>query len=131
MAAVGERMANREMAVWLAAALALMAAIFYVLMGQHVLGTGLNVDAEGGAIVYVAAGGYLLGGLLILARRRSLWIAGLMINTLVMFAFFSMHGGNPAVLLSPGGLASKAAQALMAVSLLYLIAADWLRARTA
>jgi hypothetical protein len=131
MAAVTETLGNRGRVLWLAVILALLTAGSYVLMGQHVLPTGLAPDADGGVIAYIAAGCYLLGGLLILLRRRSLWITGLAINTLVLFFFFSMYNGNTAVLLSPGGLTSKAAQLLLEVGLVYLIVTDWLHARTA
>jgi hypothetical protein len=123
MAAIAERRSGSARVMWLTVALAVLAAASYVLMGQHVLETGLNVDTEGGAIVYVAAGGYLLGGILILLQRRWLWITGLAINTLVLFFFFSMYSGNPTVLLSPGGLTSKASQVLLEMGLVYLIIA--------
>jgi hypothetical protein len=121
LAAIRETLGTHGRVMGLTVVLALFAAASYVMMGQHVLATGLAPDADGGVIAYVAAGAYLLGGLLILLQRRWLWITGLVINTLVLFFFFSMYSGNPAVLLSPGGLASKAAQVLLEVGLVYLI----------
>ncbi len=107
-----------------AVALALAAALSYLLMGQHVLGVGdLAVDDATASIPYVAAGCYLVGGLLVLLRWRWLWVVGAAINALVMLMFFSMYSARPAVMLSPGGLASKLAQVFLEVALLYLIVA--------
>ena len=57
--------------MWLAVALALIAALGYVLIQLGLLGVGdLQPTQEPPGIVYMAAGGYLLGGPLILFRRR-------------------------------------------------------------
>jgi hypothetical protein len=118
--------------MWAAVVLALAAAASYVLMGLHWLGVGNIAMDDGTAVIpYVAAGGYLLGGLLILLRRRWLWIVGAVINGLVLWFFFSMYSANSSVLLSAGGLASKAAQVLLEIALLWLIVADWRHARMA
>ena len=73
----------------------------------------------------VAAGCYLLGALLILARRRWLWIVGAIINALVIVFFILAYLHRPAVIFSAGGMATKAAQLLLEVGLLALIAGDW------
>ncbi len=59
--------------MWAAVALALLAAMAYVLINVGVLTVG-DVPREEGSMViaYIAAGCYLLGGLLILLRRRGL-----------------------------------------------------------
>ncbi len=117
-------------AMRLAMTLAVIAALAYVLIAAGMLGVGnLQVAQEGGAIVYVAAGCYLLGGLLILVQRRWLWIIGALINLLVMLFFFRMYQDRPDVLFSPGGLISKGAQLFLEVALLYLIVGDWREAR--
>jgi hypothetical protein len=122
--------ANFVRMLWLAVALALITALTYMLMAWNVLGVGdLQPGEEGGVIVYVAAASYLIGGLLILVRRRWLWITGAVINALIMLFFFMMYQDRPAVLLSPGGLASKAAQLSLESVLIYLIVTDWWRAR--
>jgi hypothetical protein len=122
--------ANFVRMLWLAVALALITALTYMLMAWNVLGVGdLQPGEEGGVIVYVAAASYLIGGLLILVRRRWLWITGAVINALIMLFFFMMYQDRPAVLLSPGGLASKAAQLSLEAVLIYLIVTDWWRAR--
>ena len=108
-------------AAWLAVTLAFLTAVIYVLIGQGLLPIGDVPQSDGGAIVYVAAGCYLVGGLLVLARRRWLWTIGLLINSLVVLFFILMYQGRPLVLFSPGGVVSKAAQLLLELVLIYLI----------
>lgn len=112
--------------LWTAVALALLTALSYVLIASHILGVGdLQVEKDGGAIIYVAAGCYLLGGLLILLRNRWLLLFGAFLNAMVILFFFNMYQGRPAVMLSPGGLVSKIAQILLEAALLYVIVAFW------
>ena len=116
--------------IWLAVALAAITALTYMMITWDILGVGdLEMAQDGDVIVYVAAGCYLLGGLLILVRRRWLWIIGAAINTLVMFFFFNMYQDQPAVMFSPGGIATKVPQLLLEVALIYLIVIDWLHSR--
>lgn len=118
--------------MWIAVGLALLAALTYVLMQVNVLGVGDLATAEKPAgIIYAAAGGYVLGGLLILLRRRWLWVLGAVINGLVIMAFLNFYQERPSVLFSPGGVASKTAQLLLELGLVYLIISDWRRARRA
>jgi hypothetical protein len=121
---------NELPVVWLVVGLAAVTAVIYIMMGWDWLGVG-DLTAEEGpsGIIYVAAGSYLVGGLLILLRRRWLWVMGAVINALVILFFFSIYQERPAVLLSPGGIISKAAQILLEVGLIYLIVTDWLRSR--
>ncbi len=116
--------------IWLVMGAAVLTAVVYLLLGWDILGAG-DLTAEEGppGIIYVAAGSYLVGGLLILLRRRWLWIMGAVINALVLLFFFTLYAERPSVLLSPGGLFSKAAQILLEVGLIYLIVSDWLRRR--
>jgi hypothetical protein len=130
MSAVAHADSNRVRVIWLDVALAAIAALAYVLIGLRVLAVGDLATAEAPVgITYVAAGGYLLGGTLILARRRWLWIIGAVINALVILFFALAYQYRPAVLFSPGGLATKAAQLLLEVGLISLIVADWRNAR--
>ncbi len=116
--------------MWAAVALALLAAVAYVLINAGVLTVGDVLREEGSMVIaYVAAGCYLLGGLLIPLRRRWLWLFGLAMNTLVLLFFFQMYQNRPVVIFSPGGLATKIAQLLLEVSLIYLIITDWRKAR--
>lgn len=122
---------NHVRTMWLAVAPAIMTAAAYVLIAFNVLGVGdLQMDEKPPAIIYVAAGCYLLGGLLILLRRRWLLIFGAGINALVILFFFRLYQNRPAVMFSPGGLASKIAQILLEVALLYIIAVNWRKSPT-
>ena len=112
--------------LWTATALALTASLSYVLMGLNILGVGdLQMDEKPAVIIYVAAGCYLLGGLLILLRNRWLLLFGAFINAMVILFFFNMYQNRPAVMFSPGGLVSKIAQILLEVALFYLIVVFW------
>lgn len=121
---------NRVRVMWLAVGLAIIAALSYMLIQLGILGVGdLRPTEEPSAIVFVAAGSYLLGGLLILARQRWLWIVGTVINALVILFFAMAYLNRPAVMFSPGGLTTKIAQLLLEASLLYLIVVGWHRSR--
>ena len=113
-----------------AVALALLTALVYILIAQRVLGVGdLSVAKDGGAIIYVAAGCYLVGGLLILLRNRWLLLFGAFINALVIFFFFSMYQARLEVILSPGGLISKLSQILLEILLVLALVANWKRSK--
>lgn len=117
-----KRKANDSRFLWAAVLLAFLVALSYLLMEFNLLGVGdLRADEKPAGVIYVAAGCYLLGGLLILLRKRGLLVFGAVINALVMFFFFAAYQNRPAVLFSAGGLASKTAQILLEVALLYLI----------
>jgi hypothetical protein len=107
--------------VWADAALALTAAVAYVLTGIHVLAVNQPPAPELDVIPYIAAACYALGGLLILLRWRWLWIVGAVINAMVMLFFFTGYANRPEVMFSPGGMVTKAAQILLEVGLIYLI----------
>ena len=114
------RQTNRVM--WVAVVLAMISALAYVLIALDILGVGdLRLQEAPPAIAYVAAGGYLLGGLLILVRPRWLWSVGAVINALVILFFFLGYQDRPAVIFSPGGLVTKAAEVLLEACLIYLI----------
>jgi hypothetical protein len=116
--------------LWFAVALAIVAAAAYSLIGLGVLSIGDLPPADApDSIIYVAAGSYLIGGLLVLVCSRWLWTVGAVINLLVILFFFQAYENRPAVLFSPGGLATKAAQVLLEVVLIALIIADWCRSR--
>jgi len=112
--------------MWLAVGLTIFTAIAYVLMALNILGVGdLQMDEKPAVIIYVAAGCYLIGGLMILLRKRWLLLFGSFINAMVILFFFNLYKDRPAVVLSPGGLASKIAQILLEVALIYMIAVNW------
>jgi len=102
--------------------LALLAALVYFLMGAGLLQPGdLPADDAPAGIAYFAGACYVAGGLLILAGKRWLWAIGAVINALVIAGFYAIHAARPAVLLSLPGLATKSAQILLEIGLIYLI----------
>lgn len=104
--------------------LALVAALFYFLTGARILQPGdLQTEEAPAVIAYVAGLCYVIGGLLILARKRWLWIVGAVINALVIVFFFAGYAGRPAVLFSVAGVGTKSAQILLEAGLIYLIVA--------
>lgn len=116
--------------IWLSVGLALFTALTYILIAFNLLGVGdPQVARDGGSIVYVAAGCYLLGGLLILLRNRWLLLFGAFINFMVILFFFSMYQTRPEVMFSPGGLVSKIAQILLEVLLLLVLVMNWKRSK--
>jgi hypothetical protein len=117
---------NNVRVMWAAATLAMLTAIAYLLIGFDILGVGdLQTGGKPPAIIYVAAGCYFLGGLLILARKRGLLIFGATINVLVVLFFFKMYQDRPSVMFSPGGIISKVTQILLEVALIYVIVVNW------
>ncbi len=112
--------------MWTAVVLALFTALSYILIQFKVLGVGdLQESDKPIGIIYVAAGCYFIGGLLILTRNRWLLLFGAFINAMVILFFYNMYQNRPAVILSPGGLISKITQILLEVALIYVIAVNW------
>jgi hypothetical protein len=103
-------------------ALAFIAAAVYLLMAAHVITIPRNMTDAPKGIVYIAAGCYALGGLLIPLRKQWLWIFGLVMNTLVMAIFFMMYNQKPEIMFSLPGLATKLSQILLEAGLIYLVA---------
>ena len=89
----------------------------------------LKPSEQPSAIVFMAAGCYVLGGLLILLRRRWLWIVGAVINALVILFFAMAYIHRPSVMFSAGGLVTKITQLLLEVCLLVLIVIGWHHSR--
>lgn len=132
MTTIAPRRSFGEQLAWVDLVLALAVAGCYVLIGARLLDVGNLAAAEQPApIIFTAAGCYVLGGLLILLRRRWLLIVGASINALVMLAFVSAYLHRPAVLFSAGGLASKVAQLLLEVGLVALLVLGTRRAQDA
>lgn len=114
----------------IALGLALLTALTYILIALNILSVGdPKVASEGGSIVYVAAGCYLFGGLLILLRNRWLLLFGALINFMVIFFFYSMYQARPEILFSPGGLVSKLTEALLEIPLLLTLVASWKKSK--
>jgi hypothetical protein len=106
------------------AVVAILAALFYILTGAGTIQPGdLDTEDAPQVIAILAGAGYFIGGLLILARKRWLWITGAIINALVMAMFFSAYSSRPDVLLSIPGLGTKVPEVLLEIGLIYLIVA--------
>jgi hypothetical protein len=117
--------------LWTAVALALITALSYILMQFNLLGVGdLQTGEKPAGMIYVAAGCYLAGGLLILLRNRWLLLFGAFINAMVILFFFNMYQDRPAVMFSAGGLVSKIAQILLEVALVYVLAVNWKKSKS-
>jgi hypothetical protein len=101
--------------------LAWLAGIMYILMAAGVIHPG---NLEGGnytGIIYVAAACYIIGGLLILVKKRWLWLIGVIFNALVIIFFYSRYVHQPDVITSVPGLGTKIPQILLEIGLIYLI----------
>ena len=121
---------NNTRIMWTAVVLALVTSLSYVLMALNVLGVAdLQVGEKPANIIFVAAGCYLLGGLLILTRNRWLLLFGAFINAMIIWFFYNTYQNRPTVMLSPGGLVSKIAQALLEVALICVIAVNWKKSK--
>jgi hypothetical protein len=130
MNAIPSAKENHVRILWLAVTLAFVSALAYVLIAWDLLGVGdLEMAADGDVIIYVAAGCYLIGGLLILVRRRWLWLLGALINAVVILFFFRLYQDRPAVMFSPGGIITKIPKLLLEATLIYLIIDGWLHTR--
>jgi hypothetical protein len=105
-------------------ALAFVAAIVYILMARGIMHAGdLSPGDEGlPPYFYIVPGGYILGGLLILVKKRWLWITGAVINGFGIAMFYGAYYAKPEIMLSAPGLITKIAQIAMEIGLIYLIA---------
>ena len=104
------------------AALAIISAVAYTLMGVGILQAGDLTGDTMPSFYYVIPGGYVVGGLLILVRKRWLWITGAIVNAFTILVFYANYAARPDVMLSAPGLITKIAQVLMEIGLIYLIA---------
>lgn len=100
----------------------MISSLFYFLTGAGFLPPGdLPAEDAPAGIAYVAGACYAVGGFLILARKRWLWIVGAVINALVIVFFFAGYAGRPGVLFSLAGLGTKSAQILLEIGLITMI----------
>ena len=102
--------------------LALISALAYVLLIVGVFKVGDMMPDEGvPAYFYIVPAGYAIGGLLILLKKRRLWIIGAIVNIIPIVVFYAAYAGRPDIMLSAAGLITKIAQALLEICLIYLI----------
>ena len=102
--------------------LALISALIYVLLGIGIMHAGDMTSGDGiPAFFYIIPGGYVIGGLLVLLKKRWLWITGASINAFTIVVFYAAYASRPDVMLSAPGLITKIAQVLLEIGLIYLI----------
>jgi hypothetical protein len=102
--------------------LAVLTAVVYFLLQIDVINVPADSAGEGPKwFGFIMAGCYIVGGLLVLLKKRWVWTVGLVINTLIIVAFFIMYFQKPDIMLSLPGLGTKIAQALLEAGLIYLI----------
>lgn len=102
--------------------LALISALAYVLLIVGVFKVGDMMPDEGvPAYFYIVPAGYVIGGLLILLKRRWLWIIGAILNAIPIIVFYAAYAGRPDIMLSAAGLITKISQVLLEIGLIYLI----------
>ena len=112
----------KEKIAYACLALALVSALVYTLMGLGTMPVGDQSPGEAlPAFFYVIPGGYVLGGILVLLKRRWLWITGACINGFAIAVFYAMYAARPDIMFSAPGLIIKIAQVLLEAGLVYLI----------
>jgi hypothetical protein len=111
---------------WVLAILALVAALGYLLMGVGVItvpekplnDTSADTDAPPG-FDWIMSGAYVVGGLLILTRKRWLLITGAVLNAIPIIGFYAMWASRTDVMFSAPGLLTKIPQILLEIGLIY------------
>jgi len=103
--------------------LALVSALTYVLLILGVLKAGEMMTPEGGvpAYFYIVPAGYVVGGLLILPKKRWLWMIGATINAIPIVVFYAAYAERLDIMLGAAGLIAKTSQILLEIGLIYLI----------
>jgi hypothetical protein len=102
-------------------AMALVAAIAYVLMGMGIIHPGNLTDEAMPSIFYVIPAAYVIMGILIVSRWRWIKVASAAVVVLTILVFYAKYAGQPDVMWSAPGLITKIAQVLMLAGLIYLI----------
>jgi len=101
--------------------MALISALTYVFLILGILKVGDMGTDEVPAYFYIVPAGYAIGGLLILLKKRWLWIIGAILNSIPIVVFYTAYAGRPDIMLSAAGLITKIAQVLLEIGLIYLI----------
>jgi hypothetical protein len=112
--------------IWICLILALVAALGYFLMGVGAItvpdkplnDTSSDNDAPPG-FDWIMFGGYVIGGLLILLKKRWLLITGAVLNAIPIIGFYAMWASRTDVLFSAPGLLTKIPQILLEIGLIY------------
>jgi hypothetical protein len=108
--------------VWGCIAMALIAAITYVLMGVGVVHSGNLSGDDMPSFFYIIPAAYVVMGVLILSRWRWIRVASAVVVAFTIVVFYARYAGQPDVMWSAPGLITKIAQVLMLAGLIYLLA---------
>jgi|WetSurMetagenome_2_1015567.scaffolds.fasta_scaffold15855_2 hypothetical protein len=108
--------------VWGCIAMALIAAITYVLLGVGVIHAGDLSGKDMPSFFYVIPAAYVIMGVLILSRWRWIRIASAAVVALTILVFYVRYAGQPDVMWSAPGLITKIAQIFLLAGLIYLLA---------
>ena len=88
--AVDPGVVRRQRVRYFAAALAAVASLIYLLIGLRVVSVIQNPDEQVG-FGFAAGAGFAVGALLILSvDQRSLWVAGTVLQGLIIFMYFTL-----------------------------------------
>jgi hypothetical protein len=107
--------------IWGTLAMALVAALAYILMGAGVLTPGNLDTGSGGGIAYLIGAAYFAMAVCIVLKWRAVRIIEAIIVLFTIVVFYGKYAGQPDVMWSAPGLITKIAQVLMLAGLLYLI----------
>jgi hypothetical protein len=107
--------------IWGTLAMALVAALAYILMGAGVLTPGNLDTGSGGGIAYLIGAAYFAMAACVVLKWRAVRIVEAFIVLFTIVVFYGKYAGQPDVMWSAPGLITKIAQVLMLAGLLYLI----------
>jgi len=97
--------------------LALISALTYFLLILGIFKVGDTATDEVPAYFYIVPAGYVIGGLLILLKKRWLWTIGAIVNAIPIVVFYGAYAGRPDIMPSAPGLITKVAQVLLEIAL--------------
>jgi hypothetical protein len=111
-----------RMVFFLVLAMAIVAALTYVLLGAGVLTAGsLGADAMP-SFYYIIPAAYVIMGIFVLSRWRWIKILSAVVVVFTIGVFYTKYASQPDVMWSAPGLITKIAQIIMLAGLIYLIA---------
>jgi hypothetical protein len=114
---------NSKNAALACVALSLISALVYFLLIFGAIHAGnISAGEDAPSFFIIVPIFYVVGGLLILVKKRWLLITGAIFNAIPIIGFYAMYAARPDVMWSFPGIASKAAQILLEIGLIYLIA---------
>ncbi len=110
-----------KLVVWGTLAMALVAALAYVLMGMGIIHPGNLADGSMPSFFYVIPAAYVIMGVLVLSRWRWVRITEAVVVIFTIGVFYAKYFNQPDVMWSAPGLITKIAQVLMLTGLIYLL----------